>query len=126
MIAFFKLIFSNSLFHVSDSERQSFINNHEPHRSLIFRNFESKEFSMKNEMYLIDQAVDVLIQSATHKKDYGRELETLDDVASVLNTLKCNIDRKSPITGNALKVAKYKLNKENLLKHHEPDWDELF
>jgi hypothetical protein len=25
-----------------------------------------------------------------------------------------------------LKVAKYKLNKENLLKHHEPDWDELF
>ena len=81
---------------------------------------------MKNEIYLIDQAVNVLIQSATHKKDYGRELETLDDVASVLNTLKCNIDRKSPITGNALKVAKYKLNKENLLKHHEPDWDELF
>ena len=70
--------------------------------------------------------VDVLIKSATHMKDYGRELETLDDVASVLNTLKCNIDRKSPITGNALKVAKYKLNKENLLKHHEPDWDELF
>ena len=81
---------------------------------------------MKNEIYLIDQAVNVLIQSATHKKDYGRELETLDDVASVLNTLKCNIDRKSPITGNALKVAKYKLNKQNLLKHHEPDWDELF
>ena len=42
---------------------------------------------MKNEMYLIGQAVDVLIQSGTHKKDYGRELETLDDVASVLNTL---------------------------------------
>ena len=63
---------------------------------------------MKNEMYLIGQAVDVLVQSATHKKDYGRELETLDDVASVLNTLECNIDRKSPITGNALKVAKYK------------------
>ena len=81
---------------------------------------------MKNEMYLIDQAVDVLIQSATHKKDYGRELETLDDVASVLNTLECNIDRKSPITANGLKVAKYKLNKGNLLKHHEPDWDELF
>ena len=59
-------------------------------------------------------------------KDYGRELETLDDVATVLNTLECNIDRKSPITGNALKVAKYKLNKENLLKHNEPDWDELF
>ena len=81
---------------------------------------------MKNEMYLIGQAVDVLIQSGTHKKDYGRELETLDDVASVLNILECNVDRKSPITGNALKVAKYKLNKENLLKHHEPDWDELF
>ena len=81
---------------------------------------------MKNEMELNDQAVDVLIQSATHKKDYGRELETLDDVASVLNILECNIDRKSPITGNALKVAKYKLNKQNLLKHHEPDWDELF
>ena len=81
---------------------------------------------MKNEMYLISQAVDVLIQSAIHMQDYGRELETLDDVASVLNTLECNIDRKSPITANALKVAKYKLNKENLLKHHEPDWDELF
>ena len=81
---------------------------------------------MKNEMYLINQAVDVLIQSATHKKDYGRELETLDDVASVLNTLECNIDRKSPITGNGLKVAKYKLNKGNLLKHHGPGWDELF
>ena len=81
---------------------------------------------MKNEMYLISQAVDVLIQSATHMQDYGRELETLDDVATVLNTLECNIDRKSPITGNALKFAKYKLNKENLLKHHEPEWDELF
>ena len=77
-------------------------------------------------MYLISQAVDVLIKSATHMKDYGRELETLDDVASVLNALKCNIERKSPITANGLKVAKYKLNKENLLKHHEPDWDELF
>ena len=61
---------------------------------------------MKNEMYLISQTVDVLIKSATHMKDYGRELETLDDVASVLNTLECNIDRKSPITGNALKIAK--------------------
>ena len=81
---------------------------------------------MKNEMYLISQAVDVLIQSATHMQDYGRELETLDDVASVLNTLECNIDRKSPITANALKVAKYKLNKENLLKHHEPDWEKYF
>ena len=77
---------------------------------------------MKNEMYLIGQAVDVLIQSGTH----GRELKTLDDVASVLNTLECNIDRKSPITANGLKVAKYKLKKENLLKHHEPEWDELF
>ena len=81
---------------------------------------------MKNEMYLIGQAVDILIKSATHMKDYGRELETLDDVASVLNTLGCNIDRKSPIIANGLKVAKYKLNKENLLKHHEADWDELF
>ena len=81
---------------------------------------------MKNEMYLISQAVNVLIQSATHMQDYGRELETLDDVASVLNTLECNIDRKSPITANALKVAKYKLNKENLLKNHEPDWHEIF
>ena len=81
---------------------------------------------MKNEMYLISQAVDVLIKSATHMKDYGRELETLDDVASVLNTLKCNIDRKSPITGNALKVAKYKLGKKNLLQNHEPDWEKYF
>ena len=81
---------------------------------------------MQNEMNLMRQMVDVLVESATHKKDYGRELETLDDVASVLNTLECNIDRKAPITANGLKVAKYKLNKENLLKHHEPDWDELF
>ena len=81
---------------------------------------------MKNEMYLISQAVDVLIQSATHMQDYGRELETLDDVASVLNTLECNIDRKSPITGNALKVAKYKLSKKNLLENHETDWETLF
>ena len=33
---------------------------------------------MKNEMYLISQAVDVLIKSATHMKDYGRELEMLN------------------------------------------------
>ena len=77
-------------------------------------------------MYLISQAVNVLIRSATHMQDYGRELETLDDVASVLNTLECNIDRKSPITGNALKVSRYKLNKENLLKNHEPEWHEIF
>ena len=81
---------------------------------------------MKNEMYLISQAVDFLVKSATQMKDYDKELEILDDVASILNTLECNIDRKSPITANGLKVAKYKLNKENLLKHHEPDWDELF
>ena len=43
---------------------------------------------MQNEMNLMRQMVDVLVQSATHKKDYGRELETLDDVASVLNTLR--------------------------------------
>ena len=73
-------------------------------------------------MYVIGQAVDVLIKSATQMKDYGKELETLDDVASVLNALECNIDRKSPITANGLKVAKCKSNKENLLKHHEPDF----
>ena len=49
---------------------------------------------MKSEMYLIGQAVDVLIKSATHMKDYGRELETLDDVASVLNTLECTVRRQ--------------------------------
>ena len=81
---------------------------------------------MKNEMNLMHQTVDVLIKSATHQKDYGKELETLDDIAAVLNTLECNIDRKSPITGNALKVAKYKLNKENLLQNHEPDWEKYF
>ena len=81
---------------------------------------------MENEVNLISQTVDLLIKSATSIEYYGKELATLDDVASVLNTLECSIDRKSPITGNALKVAKYKLNKENLLKHHEPDWDELF
>ena len=36
---------------------------------------------MKNEMYLIDQAVNVLIRSATSIEDYGRELETLDNFA---------------------------------------------
>ena len=77
-------------------------------------------------MNLMDQMVEVLIKSATHKENYGKELETLNDVAAVLNTQECNIDRKSPITANGLKVAKYKLNRENLLKHHEPDWNELF
>ena len=77
-------------------------------------------------MNLMHQTVDVLIKSATHQEDYRKELETLDDIAAVLNTLECNIDRKSPITANGLKVAKYKLKKENLLKHHKPDWDELF
>ena len=81
---------------------------------------------MQNEMNLMRQTVDVLIKSATHQEDYGKKLETLDDIAAVLNTLECNIDRKSLITDNALKVAKYKLNKENLLKHHEPDWEKHF
>ena len=77
-------------------------------------------------MNLMRQMVDVLVESATHKKDYGRELETLDDVAAALNSEECNKDRKSPITGNVLKVAKYKLNKENLLQNHEPDWEKYF
>ena len=81
---------------------------------------------MQNEMNLMRQMVDVLVESATHKKDYGRELETLDDVAAALNLEECNIDRKSPITGNALKVAKYKLGKKNLLQNHEPDWEKYF
>ena len=81
---------------------------------------------MKNEMNLMDQMVEVLIKSATHKENYGKELETLNDVAVVLNTQECNIDRKSPITGNALKVAKYKLGKKNLLQNYEPDWETLF
>ena len=81
---------------------------------------------MKNEMNLMDQMVEVLIKSATHKENYGKELETLNDVAVVLNTQECNIDRKSPITGNALKVAKYKLDKKNLLQNYEPDWETLF
>ena len=33
---------------------------------------------MQNEMNLMRQMVEVLVESATHKKDYGRELETLD------------------------------------------------
>ena len=77
-------------------------------------------------MNLMDQMVEVLIKSATHKENYGKELETLNDVAVVLNTQECNIDRKSPITGNALKVAKYKLDKKNLLLNYEPDWETLF
>jgi hypothetical protein len=80
---------------------------------------------MQNEMNLMRQMVDVLVESATHQKDYGKELETLDDVAGALNLGECNIDRKSPITGNALKVAKYKLSKKNLLQNYEPNWDEL-
>ena len=81
---------------------------------------------MQNEMNLMRQMVDVLVESATHKKDYGRELETLDDVAAALNSEECNKDRKSPITGNVLKVAKYKLGKKNLLQNHEPDWEKHF
>ena len=81
---------------------------------------------MKNEMNLMHQTVDVLIKSATHKKDYGRELETLDDVAAALNSEECNKDRKSPITGNVLKVAKYKITKTNLLQDFEPDWEKHF
>ena len=77
-------------------------------------------------MNLMRQMVDVLVESATHKKDYGRELETLDDVAAALNLEECNKDRKSPITGNVLKVAKYKLGKKNLLQNHEPDWEKYF
>jgi len=77
-------------------------------------------------MNLMRQTVDVLVNSATHQKDYGRELETLDDVAAALNSEECNKDRKSPITGNALKVAKYKLRKTNLLQDYEPDWEKHF
>ena len=76
---------------------------------------------MQNEMNLMRQMVDVLVNSATHKKDYGKELETLDDVAAALNSEECNKDRKSPITGNVLKVAKYKITKTNLLQDFEPD-----
>ena len=77
-------------------------------------------------MNLMRQMVEVLVESATHKKDYGRELETLDDVAAVLNSEECNKDRKSPITGNVLKVAKYKITKTNLLQDFEPDWEKYF
>ena len=77
-------------------------------------------------MNLMRQMVDVLIKSATYKKDYGKELETLDDVAAALNSEECNKDRKSPITGNVLKVAKYKITKTNLLQDFEPDWEKHF
>ena len=49
---------------------------------------------MKNEMNLMRQMVDVLVESATHQKDYGKELETLDDVAAALYIEECNKDRK--------------------------------
>ena len=81
---------------------------------------------MQNEINLMRQMVDVLVNSATHKKDYGKELETLDDVAAALNSEECNKDRKSPITGNVLKVAKYKITKTNLLQDFEPDWEKHF
>ena len=81
---------------------------------------------MQNEMNLMRQMVDVLVESATHKKDYGRELETLDDVAAALNLEECNKDRKRLITGNVLKVAKYKIAKTNLLQDFEPDWEKHF
>ena len=45
---------------------------------------------MENEVNLISQTVDLLIKSATSIEYYGKELATLDDVASVLNTLDCN------------------------------------
>ena len=81
---------------------------------------------MQNEMNLMRQMVDVLVNSATHKKDYGRELETLDDVAAALNLEECNKDRKRLITGNVLKVAKYKIAKTNQLQDFEPDWEKHF
>ena len=81
---------------------------------------------MQNEMNLMRQMVDVLVESATHKKDYGRELETLDDVAAALNLEECNKDRKRLITGNALKVVKCKIAKTNLLQDFEPDWEKHF
>ena len=81
---------------------------------------------MQNEMNLMRQMVDVLVESATHKKDYGRELETLDDVAAALNLEECNKDRKRLITGNALKVVKYKIAKTNLLQNYEPDCEKYF
>ena len=81
---------------------------------------------MQNEMNLMRQMVDVLVESATHKKDYGRELETLDDVAAALNLEECNKDRKRLITGNVLKVAKYKIAKTNQLQDFEPDWEKHF
>ena len=81
---------------------------------------------MQNEMNLMRQMVDVLVESATHKKDYGRELETLDDVAAALNSEEYNKDRKRLITGNALKVIKYKITKSNLLQNCEPDWEKYF
>ena len=81
---------------------------------------------MQNEMNLMRQMVDVLVKSATHKKDYGRELETLDDVAAALNLEECNKDRKRLITSNALKVVKYKIAKTNLLQDFEPDWEKYF
>ena len=81
---------------------------------------------MQNEMNLMRQMVDVLVNSATHKKDYGKELETLDDVAAALNLEECNKDGKRLITGNVLKVAKYKITKTNLLQDFEPDWEKHF
>ena len=81
---------------------------------------------MQNEMNLMRQMVDVLVDSATHKKDYGRKLETLDDVAAALNLEECNKDRKRLITGNVLKVAKYKIAKTNQLQDFEPDWEKHF
>ena len=67
-------------------------------RTFLILNFkgiwEFGNLGMKNEMNLMRQTVDVLIKSATHQEDYGKELETLDDIAAVLNTLECNIDRK--------------------------------
>ena len=76
---------------------------------------------MKNKIYLIGQAVEFLINKAINMKDYGREQEPPGDVVSLLNTLECHIDRKLPITGNALKVTKYKLSKTNLVQSHEPN-----
>jgi hypothetical protein len=81
---------------------------------------------MENEVNLISQTVDLLIKSAISIEYYGKELATLDDVASVLNTLDCNRNRKKPITANGLKVAKYKLKQKKLLEHYEPEWENLF
>ena len=80
---------------------------------------------MSKDMYLVEQVIDILTASAIGKEYYGKELSTYEDIASVMNTLDINKDRKKPITANYIGVAIYRVSKLGLLDRFTPDWEEI-